>query len=87
VSAASWKPTQAELLDASARTAAVLADPSAARADVARAAELEEHLYAQLEAGPCDRLTDPGPLHSGIDYSPEMDAEAAEYEAELEAAL
>lgn len=87
MSAVTWQPTQAELLAATARTAAALADPSAARADVERAAELEEKLYAQLEAGPCDRPADPGPLHSRIDYSAEIDAEMAQAEAELEAAL
>ena len=80
-----WQPTQAELLAASARTAAAIADPSASGADVERAAELEEALYAQIEAGPCDRPGDPPPLRSRIDWTPEIDAEAAEAEAELEA--
>lgn len=84
---AAWQPTQAELLAASARTAAVIADPSASGADVERAAELEEALYAELEAGPCDRPSDPPPLRSRIDYTPEIDSEAAEAQAELEAAL
>ena len=82
-----WQPTQADLLAASARTAAAIADPSASGADVQRAAELEERLYARLEAGPCDRPGDPPPLRSRIDYSAEVDAEAAEAEAELEAEL
>ena len=80
---ARWAPTQAELLSASARTAAAIADPGASRADRERAAELEEKLYAQIEPGPCDRLADPPPLESRVDWSPEIDAEAAELEAAL----
>ena len=82
-----WQPTQADLLAASARTAATIADPSASHADVERAAELEERLYAQIEAGPCDRPSDPSPLRSQVDYGREIDAEAAEAAAELEADL
>ena len=85
---ARWTPTQGELLEASARTAAAIAArPSVSPADVERAAELEATLYAEIEPGPCDRLTDPPPLQSQIDYSPELDSEVAAYEAELEAAL
>ena len=56
-----WLPTRAEMAAATARTAAVIADPCASLADVERAAELEEAVldaYAQqpeaqaeLEAG------------------------------------
>jgi hypothetical protein len=81
------QPTQAELLAASARTAAAIEDPMASHADIQRLAELEEAAYAQLEAGPCDRPGDPPPLRSGIDYTPEIDSEVAEAEAELEAEL
>jgi hypothetical protein len=81
VTARAWRPTQAELLEASARTAAVMA--SAPPADREYAAELEEKLYAQIEPGPCDRLADPPPLKSRIDWSPEIEAEAAELEAAL----
>ena len=42
MSAPAWLPTRAELDAATARTAAAIADPSASRADVERAAELEE---------------------------------------------
>lgn len=80
---ARWTPTQAELLAASARTAAAIADPSAPPADVQRAAELEAALYAQIEPGPCDRPADPPPVESRIDWTPEIDAEAAELEAAL----
>jgi len=45
VSAPAWLPTRAELDAATARTAAAIADPSASRADVERAAELEEEAY------------------------------------------
>jgi hypothetical protein len=78
-----WVPTRADLDAATARTAAVLADPSACPAARERAAELEEALYAQLEPGPCDRLADPPPLESRVDWSPEIDAEAAELEVAL----
>jgi hypothetical protein len=76
-----WLPTQAELLGASARTAAAMA--TAPPADRERAAEMEAALYAEIEPGPCDRLSDPPPLESKIDWSPEIDAEAAELEAAL----
>jgi hypothetical protein len=79
---ARWLPTQAELLEASARTAAVL-EASAPPADRERTAELEEALYAELEPGPCDRLSDPPPLESRVDWSPEIDAAAAELEVAL----
>jgi hypothetical protein len=82
-----WQPTQAELLAVSARTAAAIEDPLASPADIQRLAELEEAAYSEIELGPCDRPTDPGPLHSRVDYSPEIDAEVAEAEAELEAEL
>jgi hypothetical protein len=78
-----WAPTRADLDAATARTAAAMADPSASTADRERAAELEETLYARLEPGPCDRLADPPPLESRVDWSPEIDAEAAELEAAL----
>ena len=84
---ARWIPTQAELRAASAATAAAIADPDASLADVERAADLEAALYGEVEPGPCERLTDPSPLESRIDWSPELDAEAADAEAELEAAL
>lgn len=78
---AGWRPTQAELLEASARTAAAIANSSLALADVQHAAELEEILYSQLEPGPCDRPADRPPLESKIDFTPEIEAEAAELEA------
>jgi hypothetical protein len=78
---ARWQPTQAELLAASARTATAMA--SASPADRERAAELEAALYAEIEPGPCDRLADPPPSRSRIDWTPEIDAEAAELEAAL----
>jgi hypothetical protein len=78
-----WAPTRADLDAATARTAAAMADPSASTVDRERAVELEEALYAQLEPGPCDRLVDPPPLESRVDWSPEIDAEAAELEAAL----
>ena len=62
-------------------------DPSATLADVQRLAEIEEAAYSELEAGPCDRLTDPAPRESQVDWSAEIDAQAADYEAELEVAL
>ena len=78
---ARWLPTQAELLEASARTAAAMA--GAPPADRERAAELEAALYAEIEPGPCDRLADLAPIESRIDWTPEIDAEAAELEAAL----
>jgi len=78
---ARWQPTQADLLAATARTAAMIADPSASHADIQRAAALEARIYARVEPGPCDRLIDPPPLESRIDWTPEVDAEAAELEA------
>jgi hypothetical protein len=61
VSARAWPPTMADLDAATAATAAAIADPSASRADVERAAELEEAVFtaylavpgaeAELEAG------------------------------------
>jgi hypothetical protein len=80
---ARWAPTQAELLAASSRTAAAIADPSASPADRERAAELEEALYAEIEPSPCDRPADPPPIESRFDWTPEIDAEAAELEAAL----
>lgn len=85
MSARAWLPAKADLDAATARTAAALTDPSASPADVERAAELEEALYSQIEPGPCDRLADPPPIESRIDWSPEIDAEAAELEAALQA--
>jgi hypothetical protein len=79
---ARWAPTQPELLAASARTAAAIA-ADVPPADIERAAELEERLYAQLEPGPCDRLADPPLIESRADWTPELDAEAAELEAAL----
>jgi hypothetical protein len=83
VSARAWLPASADLDAATARTAAAIADPSACPADVERAAELEEALYSQIEPGPCDRPADPPPIESRIDWSPEIDAEAAELEVAL----
>jgi hypothetical protein len=61
MSARVWAPTMADLDAATAATAAAIADPSASRADVERAAELEEAVFvayarrpgaeAELEAG------------------------------------
>ncbi len=61
MSARVWLPTRADLDAATARTAAAIADPSASAADVERAAELEEAVFAaylrrpgaaaELEAG------------------------------------
>jgi hypothetical protein len=82
-----WQPTQADLQAISARTAAAVEDPMASPADIQRLAEIEEAAYAELEAGPCDRLTDPGPAQSRIDYTAEIDREAAEARADLEAEL
>jgi hypothetical protein len=65
-------PTRADLDAATARTAAAIADPHASRADVERAAELEEAVHLAY-------LTRPG-------ADAELQAEA-EAEAELEAAL
>jgi hypothetical protein len=42
---AAWLPTRSELDAATARTAAVIADPDASLADVERAAEIEEAAY------------------------------------------
>jgi hypothetical protein len=47
-----WLPTRAELDAATARTAAALADPHASRADVERAAELEEVAHLAYLATP-----------------------------------
>jgi len=69
---ARWQPTQADLQAASAATAAALAAPKASRVDVELAAELEEALYAEVEPGPCDRLADPPPIESRIDWSPAL---------------
>jgi len=52
VSAPAWLPTRAELDAATARTAAVIADPSASLADVERAAELEEAVHIAYLARP-----------------------------------
>ena len=43
--ATTWAPTRAELDEATARTAAAVADPSVSRADAARVAELEEKAH------------------------------------------
>ena len=61
MSARAWLPTRADLDAATAATAAAIADPSACPADVERAAELEEAVFAaylrrpgaaaELEAG------------------------------------
>jgi hypothetical protein len=61
VSARAWLPTRDDLDAATARTAAAIADPSACPAEVERAAELEEAVFAaylrrpgsgaELEAG------------------------------------
>lgn len=51
MSAPAWTPDRADLEAATAHTAAVIADPSASRADVERAAELEQAVY---EACPDD---------------------------------
>jgi hypothetical protein len=40
-----WLPSRADLDAATARTAAAIADPSASRADVERAAELEQAVH------------------------------------------
>jgi hypothetical protein len=40
-----WLPTRADLDAATARTAAAIADPRISRADVERAAELEEAVH------------------------------------------
>jgi hypothetical protein len=80
---ARWTPTQGDLLAATARTAAMIADPSASHADIQRAATLEASIYARVEPGPCDRLADPPPLESRIDWTPEIDAEVAELEVAL----
>jgi hypothetical protein len=82
-----WLPTPADLDAATARTAAVIDDPTVSLADVEFAAELEEAAYGQIEPGPCDRLADPPVAESAIDWTPELDAESAEAVAELEAAL
>ena len=61
MTAPGWLPTRADLDAATAATAAVIADPSACPADVERAAEIEEAVFAaylrrpgaeaELEAG------------------------------------
>ena len=45
MTAAAWQPTLADLDAATARTAAMIADPAASLADVERAAEAEEAVY------------------------------------------
>ena len=60
-SSPTWLPTRGDLDAVTARTAATIADPAASRADVERAAELEEAAFlaylqrpgaeAELEAG------------------------------------
>ena len=66
--ATTWAPSRAELDQATARTAAAIADPSASRADVERAAELEEAAHnAYLQ-------------HPGADAELQRDAER-EWEA------
>jgi hypothetical protein len=70
VSAQEWLPTRADLDAATARTAASIADPSATRADVERAAELEEAVFlaylqrpgaeAELEAAARSYVTEIG---------------------------
>ena len=52
MTAAQWLPTRADLDAATARTAAVIADPSASPADVERAAELEEAVLAAYARRP-----------------------------------
>jgi hypothetical protein len=52
VSAPTWAPTRADLDDATARTAAAIADPSASLADVQRAAELEEAAFSAYAEQP-----------------------------------
>jgi hypothetical protein len=71
-----WAPGRADLEAATARTAAAIADPAMSPADRQRAAELEEALYSEIEPGPCDRLTDPSPRESRIDWTPELELEA-----------
>jgi hypothetical protein len=76
VSARAWRPTAAELQAATGRTAAALANPALSPADREHVAELEEKLYAQIEPGPCDRIADPSPRESRIDWTPELELEA-----------
>jgi hypothetical protein len=52
VTARAWLPTRADLDAATARTAATIADPRASRADVERAAELEEAAHNAYLARP-----------------------------------
>lgn len=52
MSARAWLPTRADLDAATARTAAAIADPSVSRADVERAAELEEAAFTAYLAQP-----------------------------------
>jgi hypothetical protein len=73
VTAPAWQPTSAELQAATARTAAAMADPAISPADRERAAELEAALYDLIEPGPCDRLTDPAPRESRVDWGPELE--------------
>jgi hypothetical protein len=63
-------PTVAELEEATAATAAAIADPTADIADVYLAAESEEALYAQICTGPCDT-----PALEAADPEPEMEIE------------
>jgi len=65
---AAWLPTRADLDAATARTAAALADPSMSRADVERAAELEEaaHLAYLQRPGADAELQAEAELEAGI---------------------
>jgi hypothetical protein len=64
-------PAVAELLAATARTAAAIADPEATLADVLAAAEAEEAAYSQVFTGPCDTPV----RRPEVTAEPELEAE------------
>lgn len=77
---------QGVLQDMTARTEATMADPDATAFDRYLAAVREEGAYQRIEPGPCDRrVMTPAP-ECRIDYTAEIEAEAAEAD-EPEAAI
>lgn len=79
---------QGVLRDMTARTEAVMADPDASAFDRYLAAVREEGAYQRVEPGPCDRRVMPPASECSIDYTPEIEAEAADSpEVEIEAAI
>lgn len=77
---------QGALREMTARTEAVMADPEATPLDRYLAAVAEEGAYEQIEPSACDQRDIVPADRCAIDYTPEIEAEAAEG-PDLEAAI